>query len=1075
MKTPITIPTPYCPVRSPGGTGDPSSPAPSFWHRWGSRLATKTAVIAAAALLCVGSDSASADNMLQNSSAESGNLPDADFWFQEFGSADVINDPALARTGSRVWELLSADPGNGISSVGQLPLVEVGERFTISGWVRIPNASPTHQPRVRVRWGFFAPGGGFSSVQGATDFALKDSNWTEVTSPEITCPADGAQLVARIYVLNTYQDTDGGPQLPDTLGLNFPAYVDDLTAESPDYTFTTVSGAVTSDSVGVQNLVVRASQTANPAVSSNSSPTDSSGNYSLSARVGFEYGLSVASGMPADKIIGTVPAAFTPPDTTPITGQDITLVNNPNIDPELLYSLRSSSYAGGATWPTAYSSIGVTEMTKQGTPSVRTINGQNLVSNKRDGDGFRLTNIPEGNTLPFDGGTIVVAARPIRYAPGNAYQCLVSTLLDRFTLIVQRDTGRLVVWRNDRWFEGPIIQNGQITIFSVVVQPDGQFQVFLNGDSTPVMDITETSPFTAMGATRWFGTDVSVGKGWNGDGWSSFNGDIGDVYVYKVAIDQAKREALEDSLIAKFGTATNYTITASAGTGGAISPVGDISVPQNADQPFTITPAYGFLLDDVLVDGNSEGPITSYTFPDVTANHTIEASFIPLPTISGVVTDSLTTEPIYSAQVSLSENQDGSAPIEIATTDIAGEYQLVPPDETGTYYLIARKGGHVTSSVLTVAMTGVSAPGRDFALVKSATLDPLVSLDSTALSLGLLTNWTNGGSLGGTFDSFAADRAPEVVADLAGRKAVVFTQNADAENRETLVSTVPTPLAIAGASDWTISTVIYRNPGDPGSENCYMSWSGRDIGGWPLAQYRTAQFCYRDNLAAVHYGADFGFDAGTPAAGEWHNVTITYNGSEERLYVDGVYQQSRFWTLNLKSNTMMMVGSAYWDGNNSSTPFQNRQEDQYWRFSGAIASLQIYDQALTDEEVASLSVDPNDTDGDGLPDAWEIASFGNLDQDAADDFDSDGTDNLTEFRLGLAANSGSSRFALTGGAGGSIQWPSVTGVTFRIERSTTLTGWDVLEASYPGTDGTTSYTDPAPPTGRAFYRVTLNN
>jgi hypothetical protein len=1027
-------------------------------------------VIAAAALLCVGSDSASADNMLQNSSAESGNLPDADFWFQEFGSADVINDPALARTGSRVWALLSADPGNGISSVGQLPVVEVGERFTISGWVRIPNASPTHQPRVRIRWGFFAPGGGvFSSVSGGTDFALKDSNWTLVTSPEITCPADGAQLVARIYVYNTYQESDGGPQLPDTLGLNFPAYVDDLTAESPDYSFTTVSGAVTSDSVGVQNLVVRASQTANPAVSSNSSPTDSSGNYSLSARVGFEYGLSVASGMPADKIIGTVPAAFTPPDTTPITGQDITLVNNPNIDPELLYSLRSSSYAGGATWPTAYSSIGVTEMTTQGTPSVRTINGQNLVSNKRDGDGFRLTNIPEGNTLPFDGGTIVVAARPIRYAPGNAYQCLVSTLLDRFTLIVQRDTGRLVVWRNDRWFEGPIIPNGQITIFSVVVQPDGQFQVFLNGDSMPVMDITETSPFTAMGATRWFGTDVSVGKGWNGDGWSSFNGDIGDVYVYKVAIDQAKREALEDSLIAKFGTATNYTITASAGTGGAISPVGDISVPQNADQPFTITPAYGFLLDDVLVDGNSEGPITSYTFPDVTANHTIAANFIALPTISGAVTASATTDPIYSAVVSISQNADGSAPIEKTTTDSAGEYQLAPPDEFGTYYLIARKGGYVSSSVVTVAMTGVSVLNTNFALAKSATLDPLVSLDASSLPEGAnLDSWPNTGSLGGTFNKYAGGTGPTVVADLAGKKAVDFsdqlTSNGGDTDRRTLGGTIVTTPEIGGNSDWTISAELYKADMGANGDSAFFSWAG-----WGHGYLRSAQFCYRDNKVVDHNGSGEGFNQ-VPNGGEWHTVTITYDGTTQKIYVDGVLDKSFARNLNIGTGDQLIIGS------HSDVKGASRQwNDQYWRFNGAIASLQIYDQALTDEEVASLSVDPNDTDGDGMLDAWEIASFGNLDQDAADDFDSDGTDNLTEFRLGLAANSGSSRFALTGGAGGSIQWPSVTGVTFRIERSTTLTGWDVLEASYPGTDGTTSYTDPAPPTGRAFYRVTLNN
>lgn len=1039
-------------------------------------------MVAAAALLCVGSDSASADNMLQNSSAESGSLPDADFWVQEFGSADVINDPALARTGSRVWALLSADPGNGISSVGQLPVVEVGERFTISGWVRIPNASPTHQPRVRIRWGFFAPGGGvFSSVSGGTDFALKDSNWTLVTSPEITCPAEGAQLVARIYVYNTYQETDGGPQLPDTLGLNFPAYVDDLTAESPDYSFATVSGTVTDGGLGVAGALVKATQTSNPSAFIVSAPSGVSGNYSLSCRVGKEFQLS-ASSLPPGRVVATAPAPFTPVDTTPLSGKDLTLAADPTYDEDLLFAAFSSDYSGSASWVPKYPPGA--SLNRINTPGTLTINDQPWVANRRTNpggeDGFELAGIPGlAGGVVADGASVVVAIRPIfpANAGGERRGEIVSLYYNGLTLCADHETGEIMISRKawDWVRTGYFPANGAIVVLSLVVQSDGSCKLYSDGVEVWTGGAIGTDSFKLLQGTdpNWM-TRVGVGRNpW--DGWSSYNGDIGDVYVYKKAISDSKRIALESSLITKFGDAVTYTVTASAGTGGAISPVGAITVPQNADQSFTITPAYGFLLDDVVVDGESEGPVTSYTFPDVTANHTIEASFIALPTISGAVTDSVTTDPIYSAVVSISQNADGSAPIETTTTNSAGEYQLAPPDEFGTYHLIARKGGHVTSSVLTVTMTGVSAPGRDFALVKSATLDPLVSLDSTALSLGLLTNWTNGGSLGGTFDSFAADRAPEVVADLAGRKAVVFTQNADAENRETLVSTVPTPRAIAGASDWTISTVIYRNPGDPGSENCYMSWSGRDIGGWPLAQYRTAQFCYRDNLAAVHYGADFGFDAGTPAAGEWHNVTITYNGSEERLYVDGVYRQSRFWTLNLKSNTMMMVGSAYWDGNNTSTPFQNRQEDQYWRFNGAIASLQIYDQALTDEEVASLSVDPNDTDGDGMLDSWEIASFGNLGQAAAADFDNDGTDNLTEFRLGLTANSGSSRFALTGGAGSSIQWPSVTGVTFKIERSTTLTGWNVLEASYPGTAVTTSYTDPAPPAGRAFYRVTLNN
>lgn len=118
----------------------------------------------------------------------------------------------------------------------------------------------------------------------------------------------------------------------------------------------------------------------------------------------------------------------------------------------------------------------------------------------------------------------------------------------------------------------------------------------------------------------------------------------------------------------------------------------------------------------------------------------------------------------------------------------------------------------------------------------------------------------------------------------------------------------------------------------------------------------------------------------------------------------------------------------------------------------------------------------NDSDNDGLDDTWETTYFTGLGEDGDGDFEQDGTDNLTEFRLGLIPNSGSSRFAATLGSAGLIQWPSVTGVTFKIERSTTLAAdsWTVLEAAFPGTAGTASYTDPSPPAGKAFYRIGLN-
>ncbi|MCW1922018.1 hypothetical protein OKA05_05605 [Luteolibacter arcticus] len=118
----------------------------------------------------------------------------------------------------------------------------------------------------------------------------------------------------------------------------------------------------------------------------------------------------------------------------------------------------------------------------------------------------------------------------------------------------------------------------------------------------------------------------------------------------------------------------------------------------------------------------------------------------------------------------------------------------------------------------------------------------------------------------------------------------------------------------------------------------------------------------------------------------------------------------------------------------------------------------------------------SDSDNDGLPDTWENTYFSGLGQGAADDFEHDGTDNLTEFRLGLIPNNGSSRFAAIRGSGGAIQWPSVEGVTFKIERSTTLGAgsWSTLQPAWPGTAGSASFTDPEPPPGRAFYKITLN-
>lgn len=72
---------------------------------------------------------------------------------------------------------------------------------------------------------------------------------------------------------------------------------------------------------------------------------------------------------------------------------------------------------------------------------------------------------------------------------------------------------------------------------------------------------------------------------------------------------------------------TEFTITASAGTGGSISPSGDTSVEYGNDQSYTITPDTGYYVLDVQVNGSSVGPVTSYDFTNITSDATISASF----------------------------------------------------------------------------------------------------------------------------------------------------------------------------------------------------------------------------------------------------------------------------------------------------------------------------------------------------------------------------------------------------------------------------------------------------------------
>jgi kexin len=110
---------------------------------------------------------------------------------------------------------------------------------------------------------------------------------------------------------------------------------------------------------------------------------------------------------------------------------------------------------------------------------------------------------------------------------------------------------------------------------------------------------------------------------------------VAEVFIDGVAVGPMAQYRFEDvytdhEIEAQFAINT-YTITASAGVGGVITPEGVQTVEHGSSQAYTLTPAPGFELSDLRVDGVSLGALNAHTFSNIVQDHTIHATFVPEP------------------------------------------------------------------------------------------------------------------------------------------------------------------------------------------------------------------------------------------------------------------------------------------------------------------------------------------------------------------------------------------------------------------------------------------------------------
>jgi hypothetical protein len=104
-----------------------------------------------------------------------------------------------------------------------------------------------------------------------------------------------------------------------------------------------------------------------------------------------------------------------------------------------------------------------------------------------------------------------------------------------------------------------------------------------------------------------------------------------------------------------------YTIDARSGPNGSLSPNSMQVIEHGQSQTFTITPNAGYTVADVLVDGSSHGPTSTYTFADVQRDHTLTVTFAPLSAAMGPG-EKPTTPAKSPSPVSLNRSTSGAPP-----------------------------------------------------------------------------------------------------------------------------------------------------------------------------------------------------------------------------------------------------------------------------------------------------------------------------------------------------------------------------------------------------------------------------